>query len=598
MEKKFRKVDIGSLFGHGIRFLLIATFVGGLLGSCGGGKSAQQFTVSYNKADQEERDSFMSRRFLIEAVKDYSLEQYKESYYNAKRALDKDPYNSGAMYLLSKLYFGAGRIDDALEYAVKAVKTDSTNKWYWQNLGMICMHMEKYNCAIGAFEKAIALDPNDIYLYEPLLQLLQSKEDWTKAIKYYSRVVKWRGEDPEALVQLARLYYLSGNKDSAMIVLKEAVEKPHPPDDAFKLLLDLLIKDKQYGEARQLIKQWGEKNPDYPYLYLHLAEIYRHQEKYDSLTVTLIKYINESSSEADEKATFIFKYLNDNLKESLDTGYVIQISEALAEKYGDKFMPLAVAGDLLNLWGADSLALLMYKKALKVNDVQLPLWQQIITIHLDRKEYDSARHYVERALELFPDQPMLLWFGTFACYNLKDYICAVTHGENLLDIIRLTGEFRQLRQPVMQIVADSYYWLGNYEKSDSLFELMLKEGIADAVAMNNYAYYLSLRSQNLDKALQLIKKAIKEDPDNPSFLDTYGWVLYKMGKIKEAKKWIEKSLANGGDQSAEVLEHYGDILFRLGDVDGAVQYWQKALEKGGDKERLERKIQERKLIDQ
>ncbi|NPA33835.1 MAG: tetratricopeptide repeat protein [Chlorobi bacterium] len=596
MEKKNGQVDIRSLFRLGIIGLFIVSVVS--LVGCGGSKSAQQFAVSYNKAEQEERDSFMSRRFLVDAVKDYSLENYKESYYNARRALDKDPYNSGAMYLLSKLYFGAGRLDDALEYAVKAVKIDSTNKWYWQNLGIICMHMEKYNCAIGAFERAIEQDPNDIYLYEPLLQLLQEREEWNKAIKYYRRVVKWRGDDPEALVQLARLYYLAGKKDSAMIVLKRAVESPHPPDDAFKLLLDLLINEGKYQEARTLIKQWKEKNPDYPYLYLHLAEIYRNQKEYDSLTATLIKYINDSNSEADEKATFLFKYINDNLKEDLDTSHIISISEALADKYKDQFMPLAVAGDLLSLWGEDSLALIMYKRALKVNDVQLPLWQQIITIHLDRKEYDSAKHYIERALELFPDQPMLLWFGTFTCYQLKNYICAITHGENLLDIIRLTGEFSQLRQPVMQIVADSYYWLGDYAKSDSLFEQMLREGIADAVAMNNYAYYLSLRSRDLDKALALIKKAIRQDPNNPSFLDTYGWVLYKMGKIKEAKKWIEKSLANGGDQSAEVLEHYGDILYKLGDIDGAVEYWQKALEKGGDKERLERKIQERKLIEE
>ncbi len=595
MEKKSRYVDIRSLFSVGVVSFI---FLFGLLG-CGGSKPTQSFAVEYKKADaEEERDSFMSRRLLVEAVKDYSLEQYKESYYNARKALDKDPYNSGAMYLLSKLYFGAGRLDDALEYAAKAVKVDSTNKWYWQNLGIICMHMDKYNCAVEAFERAIRQDPNDIYLYDPLLKLLQDREDWEKAIKYYRRVVKWRGDDPQALVQLAKLYYLADMKDSAMIVLKQAVERPHPPDDAFKLLLDLLIKEEKYQEARSFIQQWREKNPDYPYLYLHLAEIYRHQEEYDSLTATLIKYINESSSEAEEKATFIFQYINDNLKGDLDTTHIISISEALANKYKEEFMPLAVAGDLLNLWGEDSLALIMYKRALKVNDVQLPLWQQIITIHIDRKEYDSAVHYVERSLELFPDQPMLLWFGTFACYQLKNYVCAVTHGENLLNIIRLTGEFNQLRQPVMQIIADSYYWLGEYEKSDSLFELMLREGIADAVAMNNYAYYLSLRSHNLDKALSLIKKAVKEDPDNPSFLDTYGWVLYKMGKIKEAKKWIEKSLANGGDQSAEVLEHYGDILYRLGDVEKAIQYWQKALDKGGDKDRLERKINERKLIEE
>ena len=74
--------------------------------------------------------------------------------------------------------------------------------------------------------------------------------------------------------------------------------------------------------------------------------------------------------------------------------------------------------------------------------------------------------------------------------------------------------------------------------------------------------------------------------------------MYKQGKYKEAKTWIEKSLSHGSDQSATVLEHYGDILFKLGDLNGAYDYWLKAKNAGeGASENLDKKLESRKLIE-
>ncbi len=88
--------------------------------------------------------------------------------------------------------------------------------------------------------------------------------------------------------------------------------------------------------------------------------------------------------------------------------------------------------------------------------------------------------------------------------------------------------------------------------------------------------------------------AVEQTPDNVTYLDTYAWVLFKMGEYKEALDYmraaIEKCDKNGKDDSDELFEHYGDILFVNGEPEKAVEYWEKALKLNPEKELLKRKV--------
>ena len=95
----------------------------------------------------------------------------------------------------------------------------------------------------------------------------------------------------------------------------------------------------------------------------------------------------------------------------------------------------------------------------------------------------------------------------------------------------------------------------------------------------------------------MAKKAVTLEPENSSFQDTYGWVLFKLGKYTEAEPWIKKALNDKEGVSAEVLEHYGDVMYKLGNISKAEEYWIKAKEKGPGSDMLNRKISEKKLYE-
>ena len=116
--------------------------------------------------------------------------------------------------------------------------------------------------------------------------------------------------------------------------------------------------------------------------------------------------------------------------------------------------------------------------------------------------------------------------------------------------------------------------------------------------LNNYSYYLSLRKLNLDKAEAMSKKCNELEPNNNSYQDTYGWILYQMKKYDDAKVWVGKAVDNGGRNNGTLLEHYGDILYQLGNKDEALKYWIDAKKAKGTSELIDKKIADKKLYEQ
>lgn len=126
------------------------------------------------------------------------------------------------------------------------------------------------------------------------------------------------------------------------------------------------------------------------------------------------------------------------------------------------------------------------------------------------------------------------------------------------------------------------------------YERSLKMKDDNSYVLNNYAYYLSLAGTELEKAEKMSKKAVEIDPQNASFQDTYGWVLFKQERFRDAAEWILKAVQNKEEPSAEVLEHYGDVLYKLEDAAGAMEYWLKARKKGPGSDFLDKKISDKK----
>ena len=103
--------------------------------------------------------------------------------------------------------------------------------------------------------------------------------------------------------------------------------------------------------------------------------------------------------------------------------------------------------------------------------------------------------------------------------------------------------------------------------------------------------------RDLDKAERMSGEVIKANPDNATYLDTYAWVYFKLGRYSLARLYLKKAIDIASEASAEMYEHYGDVLAVMGNEAEAVEWWQKAVEAGGDSETLRQKIARKKYVE-
>ncbi|MCB0315715.1 MAG: tetratricopeptide repeat protein, partial [Calditrichaeota bacterium] len=130
-----------------------------------------------------------------------------------------------------------------------------------------------------------------------------------------------------------------------------------------------------------------------------------------------------------------------------------------------------------------------------------------------------------------------------------------------------------------------------YSRLDSLYEAALAIYPTNALLLNNYSYSLGERGVHLERALEMARRALERDPQNGAYLDTIGWIYYKLGNYPRALEYLQQAAAQM-DGNPEVNEHLGDVYFQLQQRDKARYYWQQALEQSPDNETLKIKLQQ------
>ena len=146
-----------------------------------------------------------------------------------------------------------------------------------------------------------------------------------------------------------------------------------------------------------------------------------------------------------------------------------------------------------------------------------------------------------------------------------------------------------------RILANMYYNMKEYSLSDSIYEKIIQED-ADHIAFNNYAYSLSTRGVNLEKALELSKKSLEYVPNSPEYLDTYGWIHYKMGDYNKALNYLYQSLEYD-NKNSEVYLHLADIYIGLNNNLSALKIIESAIEiSPNNSELIQKKIEIESLI--
>ncbi len=537
-------------------------------------------------------DKLKAEMYHAEAEKYFILEDYPKAFANYQKSLQYDPNNATAYYKSAQIFMMGKNYEKAVLNAQQAIIMDPTNKYFYLTLAEIYTKQSKLKEASDTYEEMLNKCKNaDEYMFD-LAQLYLYQQKYDSAISVYNRIEKQFGLNEQVVMQKEKIYLQQSKLDKA-IAEGEKLIKAHPDVTRYvTMLTDILISNNQAERAIPYLEDLLKKDPQNPVALLQLSEIYRQQGDKEKADAYLLKAFSDPELDLTGKLQVMAGFLQ-KLPDKDAEVLCIDLGKKIIAAHPDEPDAYAINGDLYMKLQEDVKARDMYQKAIDLGAKSYNIWQNIIQLDLKLEKYDDAINHGEEALELFPNQAALYWFlGTAYLINKDDKSAA----EILEQGKKVAGSNKDLEALFNAQLGDAYNNLKEYEKSDAAYEAALKFNPDNDHVLNNYSYFLSLRKENLSKARQMCEKLMKIAPDNPTYLDTYAWVLYNLGEYEEALKNIEKAV-DSDEVSGTILEHYGDILYKLGHKEAAVEQWIKAKKLGETTDLIDKKIADKKLYE-
>lgn len=521
-----------------------------------------------------------------EAIKHLKIEGDTAAAYDIWQSIiAEDSTYAPALYYLHVL---EDDLIESLDYSRRAYAADTTNKWYAKGYATSLISARKYSQAIPAYRRLMRLAPSDIDAYHAL----------------------------------AILYSYNQMPYSAISVLDSAELRIGYHPYLGEMKLHLLIDTRQYDKAIEVGIKGVEEQPYDAYARINLAEAYEVAGRDSLARATLdAAFLIDSTSIDILAASSAYYERRGDTRRMLD--YEERILDDERVPIEDKLRRIEVFTSNRNFYSQNYIRIggiiqrlaIAYPNNREVVDCyaehmialgNIEQAAEYLRRHLDN-EATTADHYVglmqiylhinhiEELLEVleeaalrYPTDISIISFAGFLSMEYSSHEKAIEWFKTGLKVCTNDQERSQL----WGYIGDVYHDMGNDKRAFKAYRKALGYNPENVLVLNNYAYFLSLLDQDLERALIMSKKAVKLESNNASYVDTYAWILHRLGRNDEAKKMMMTALSLSAQREPSLLIHYGDILWALGEKFMADTYWKKAVEQGYDKHALEEHIAE------
>ncbi|MBI3987833.1 MAG: tetratricopeptide repeat protein [Lentisphaerae bacterium] len=448
----------------------------------------------------------------------------------------------------------------AIEYYTQAQVEpfDELSLTYLQRRGELHLQARQFDQALECFERLDKEKPDQLDVKRKLAFTYLALNRKNQAIETLKTISQLAPRHFEVHYYLGELYEKTGDIPQA-IESYELARRSDNPNPMVFLKLALLQMDTRPEAALQTLRDGVERLPQAMELQEFLAQVYLSKSK-------------------GREALSLFE----------------KIEETVEEKSGrlptaDFYMSYAAAAQLSQL---PERAAELYRTALEMDPSLLEAYFKLAFLYVSQKKTDEAFAVVQQADALMRDNPRGFYFLGLLNLRAERFHEAVKAFEKAETLLR--------RKPDERILLDSAFYFnfgaacerdGAWDKAETLFEKAISLDPENPEPRNYLAYSWAEKGILLDKAMAYIGKALAQEPGNPAFIDTLGWILYKQGDLDAALDELSNAQSlMPGDPT--ILEHLGDVLFALGDRDEAVRFWKQSLSQDPKNKAVEKKLKD------
>lgn len=575
-------------------------------------------TSEFQDKDEKQAESARKEKALsafIDGTMAEMSSDFAGAILNYQEALKLDP-TAGVHHALAENYFRLARLSPALDHAKIAAKAEPDNLDYQTLLATIYRSANLTDSAIAVLEKIAVKNPENSGVIYALAELNEQKKP-SYSLELYKKLIDLQGPHPEVLIKIAEMNEKLGNKKATVETLEQFRENYSSDQN---LMISLIMAYMSIGDNETALARAEEAAMLYPddiALLELLARSYLLNNNWEDGIDIYSRLTEMSKVRLEDKLAYAEFILQKGSRDSTFLGRGREILEKMVSDSTDH-RTLALLGELNILEKKDSAAVTNYKEASRLAPWNEFYWNRLGQLLIDKARYDEVKDELSKAISNFPDSYQLnLMLGLafsakenfiesrsylekavrinssefFPHYLLGFTLHRLNEPQKAIEFLDIASRLQPGSPEVWGLKGLIYNSLEQWDKCDSAYSYAILLDPDNPTLLNNFAYALSERGIDLNRAMEMVDRALESEPENSSFLDTKGWILFQQGEYNDAQKFIYRS-HKVNPESPEVLNHLGDVHFKLGEKDKAIEYWKMALElQPGDqglKEKIER----------
>jgi tetratricopeptide (TPR) repeat protein len=473
---------------------------------------------------------------------DHQSAQAEEQLASARKI---DPGSEETALIASQFYTDMGDQKRAVD-VLKALPEDDQTSRTEAQLGKTYDQQKDTKDAIAAYRKALELEPDDLDVERKLAGDLQADNQTDQALQAWKDIAAGDPSDAESQLQIAEIYERDGKNDDALAAVKKARELA--PDSLDIEFHEGMINDamghlddaaKAYehlvaGTEHASGQYSDDEKSNYATVLVHLAEIYREQNRPDQAAATYEK-MTVLGGDYQEQA---YDQEVETWREAHEYTKAVAVAKIAVEKQPkSKDAKLTLARQLADTGHVDE-GLALAKGLLQTDPKELEVYYQLSQIYIDLKRWKDASDILDAAEKVATkkdDQTMILF-----------------------DRAMMADRAR------------------HYDEAEADFRKVLEAEPNNALTLNNFGFMLADRGIKLDEALAMIRKAVQLEPTNYAYLDSLGWTYYRMGQYAQAEDNLTRAIARGASDPT-VHDHLGDVYEKTGRLKLAAAQWELSL---------------------
>lgn len=529
--------------------------------------------------------------FMAEAAKSRMQGQWSKAMELYSHCLQINSCSAEALYQLGRISFYLRQDSAGLEYLHKAVDLDPDNTYYIEPLAAILLRQGCEDDALPLLEHISKLQSNRSDVLSHLASIYSKTGRLEDAISTLDRLEMLEGKMSQLSNEKFSLYMEMGDSVKAFAELQSLCDE-YPADLSYKI--DMAYCYQQLGDYEKALQMYDEVraiDPANVPLQMAMLDYYLSQGMDSLYDATRDSILYAPETETAKRVVLIQQMVQRMSPDSADTEQIIKRFERVLQLDSTNVELLTMYAAFLDYrQKPQEMIQSVMSRVLLVEPDNEMATQWLLQYYASRKDYFSLEEICRRGVNYHPKDlvyPYFLGMIMLERNNNAEALEVLDRG------IRLRSEDTRLAlvSDAFTVKGDVFYKMGKHADAFLQYDSALVYNKDNVLCLNNYAYYLSLRNEYLDKAEEMSYRTIKAEPDNRTYLDTYAWILFMQAKYEQAQEYMDKVVPRDSSEqflmtdlytSTAILEHAGDIAWMNGDAERATYLWQLAVRRGDD----------------